>query len=227
MSPSNMEFSELRRQNAQLKVKRQTRICDENTLMLNLATLEIKSPDRIISMTSAGNFYEYCQKIKKNLVVTDALLKHCVPLEQDDNLFIRLINGTRKFHNLTCSVDSKYHKCLDKHMTCLEQLHEEFLECEGPDDWYEETRGICEKYQTILNCNYFKVSELCGLEAAHYIHLITIDVFDSVLPKEVKCNVSREPEGVTEALTDNQSNKIHFDCILCLTIFYLIYSNSF
>lgn len=218
MSPSNTDFASLRRQNQnnQDKLrKRRTittqRVCDENTLMLNLATLEIKSPDRIISMASAGNLYEYCQKIKKNLAVTDALLKQCVPLEHENNLYIRLINGTRQFHNLSCTIDSKYQKGLDKHMTCLTQLHEEFLECEGPDDWYEESRGICDEYETILSCNYIKVGELCGLEAAHYMHVIGKQVFDTVLPKGVKCEMSQEPSGVMEAFqeslgTHTQSN---------------------
>lgn len=227
MSPSNPDFASYRLQNQHNTDKLHKRqvvqkVCDENTLMLNLATLEIKSPDRIISMASAGNFYEYCQKIKKNLAVTDALLKHCVPLERENNLYIRLINGTRQFHNLSCTIDSKYHKCLDNHMTCLTQLHEEFLECEGPDDWYEEPRGICDKYETILNCNYIKVSELCGLEVAHYVHVIAKEVFDTVLPKGIKCEIRQEPDGVTAAFKENMANSIYSSDVLYLVILYII-----
>lgn len=232
LSPSNTDFATYHRRshyNQEKNYKRQVpqKVCDENTLMLNLATLEIKSPDRIISMASAGNLYEYCQKIKKNLAVTDALLKHCVPLERENNLYIRLINGTRRFHNLSCTIDSKYHKCLDTHMTCLTQLHEEFLECEGPDDWYEEPRGICAQYETILNCNYIKVSELCGLEAAHYLHLIAKEVFDTVLPKGIKCEASQEPDGVAEALKESLANKIYSNNALFYITFYFITISTF
>lgn len=219
MSPSNTDFASIRRQDKLYKrqVNATPKVCDENTLMLNLATLEIKSPDRIISLASAGNFYEYCQKIKKNLAVTDALLTHCVPLEHENNLYVRLINGTRQFHNLSCTMDSKYRKGLEKYMSCLTQLHEEFLECEGPDDWYEELQELCDDYETILNCNYIKVSELCGLEAAHYMHAIAKEVFNVVLPKGVKCEVSKEPddpEAFKESLGVITNQSISFPVVL-------------
>lgn len=207
LSPSNTDFVSFRQ--VRKVHKRQSVVCNENTLMLNLATLEIKSPDRIISLATGGDFYEYCQRIKKNLGVTDALLKNCVPMERDNNLYIRLINGTRVFHNLSCSIDAKYWKILDKHMPCLTQLHEEFLECEGPDDWYEELRTACDNYESILKCNYIKVGELCGVEAANVINSVAKEVFDVILPKNLKCEINIESGLVPEAFKTSHGTKNH------------------
>lgn len=62
------------------------------------------------------------------------------------------------------------------------------MDCEGPADWYEKTNitTVCKCYVDILNCNYVKTGELCGLELAHFMRHLTIDVFKPIIPKKCK-----------------------------------------
>lgn len=188
----------------QRSYKRHTpEICDDNKLMLTLAMLLINSPDRIITLISAGNLSDYCTKIKSSLSTVDGMLESCTPLEKANNLYIRLFNGTRSLYNMSCTCDGEFRKKYDEYQICYNQLHEELMECEGPDDWYEDSKqeAVCKNYEIVLTCNYVKISELCGLEAAHLMHLVAKDVFNAVLGENINCHMDVEPIGLAESFT--------------------------
>lgn len=46
-----------------VKPKRELAKCDEDQLMLQLAHLGVSSPDRIVSMTTAGDLAGLCKKV--------------------------------------------------------------------------------------------------------------------------------------------------------------------
>ena len=70
-----------------------------------------------------------------------------------------------------------------KQQICYEELYQEYLECEGPDDWFENSNSttVCIEFEAILNCYYVKTAELCGLKSAHLLRNIFIDVHEAVL----------------------------------------------
>lgn len=94
------------------------------------------------------------------------------------------------------------------------------MDCEGPADWYEKTNitTVCKCYIDILNCNYVKTGELCGLELAHYMRHLTIDVFKPIIPK--KCKTPRCLPIISDPMPCSGNITVDNLC-LCFPIFVI------
>lgn len=168
-------------------------ICDDNQLLLHLANLDIIGPDRIVTLITGSNINDFCQRINTTLEAVDRELQNCVVLSRA-NLYIRLLNGTQIANRMLCTNNS-LRDGYKKYEECIQQLHEEYLECEGPEDWFEDLHvdRVCDVYESIINCNYFKTAELCGLEAAHYTHALEREIFKAVTLVDCKLP-NKEPQ---------------------------------
>lgn len=111
-------------------------ICDENKLLLKLASLQIINPERILLyLIHNGNVLESCDKISKSLKLIENDEKNCKPLE-NDNLYMMLLNGLNVANNCFC-MNEKFLKIFKKNENCYKELYEEYIDCEGPADWFE------------------------------------------------------------------------------------------
>lgn len=105
---------------------------------------------------------------------------------------------------------------------CIHDLHEEYVDCEGPADWFEKSdqSAICQLvwnfffidhnkvsfriYQDILNCQYVKTAELCGLQAAQTLRCFSKDVLNGSMVTTCKTNDPpdvKSPMPVMQSLT--------------------------
>ncbi|KAJ6633822.1 hypothetical protein Bhyg_17895, partial [Pseudolycoriella hygida] len=169
-------------------------ICDENKLMLRLATMKVISPERIVLMFTTDNLLDLCRKLDANINEVKHEYKSCVPLKRD-NLYWMLFQGVETMHSKVCNCTKpgKLLKNLLDNRDCIVELREEYIDCEGPADWFEKENrtNLCEIYHDILNCQFVKTAELCGMDVAYSLRILTKTVFDGSLL--VKCNVGEPP----------------------------------
>lgn len=123
-----------------------------------------------------------------------------------DNLYVKLLNGTLALNRFLCS-NRKLRKHFDDHMNCYTSLHEDFIDCEGPDDWYEGTNhtAMCECMHTIMACNYQKTAQLCGLQAGHYLHALSREIFVSSMKDG--CDASMNEPNIPESLVASKAER--------------------
>lgn len=102
------------------------------------------------------------------------------------------MNGTQVVNRYLC-LNQHFRESFEKSLHCYRSLHEEIIDCEGPEDWYESQNGshVCDAMSQILTCNYQKIAQLCGLKAAHFFHLLSREIFFGVLQKS--CDLAGEP----------------------------------
>lgn len=207
--------------------------CDENQLMLQLAKLYIISPERIILQLTCSTVTEMCKELKLVLNKLNQQFQTCVPLPKE-NLYMKLLAGAHVLHEKVCESEDAclrefmvYWYKFSKHNTivlldvgksqdCLRLLRSDYMDCEGPADWYEKTNEtvVCKCYVDILNCNYVKTGELCGLELAHYMRHLTIDVFRPIIPK--KCKTPRCLPKISDPMPNEGGiNVIHLFLYIC------------
>lgn len=138
-----------------------------------------------------------------------------------DNIYLRLLNGTQILNKYLCC-NTKFRKIINANEKCLIMLHEKYLDCEGPDDWYEVTNEtqLCQTLNEILYCNYQKTVETCGSSLAHHLHNFSLKVHKAVLKANCDMSTSIEPI-ISEPLTHssaaaaaNTNNNINFLMIL-------------
>jgi hypothetical protein len=77
-------------------------LCDENKLLIQIAALQVVSPDRMISMLSTDNIIDFCRRIEMTIAVNAKEEKHCKPLPKD-NLYVKLLQGFRVFSDTICN----------------------------------------------------------------------------------------------------------------------------
>lgn len=113
--------------------------------MLALANLQIVNPERIILLlTSNTNNYEVCNKMSIALKNVELSQKHCKPLE-DNNLYMLLLHGLTMAHIQYCK-NNEFRNAFMENIECYKELHEEYIDCEGPADWFENSNEtkLCE-----------------------------------------------------------------------------------
>ncbi|KAG4071637.1 hypothetical protein HA402_011791 [Bradysia odoriphaga] len=169
-------------------------VCDEKKLMLRLATMKVISPERIVLMFTSDNLNDLCRKLGSNIDEVKHEFKSCTPLKRD-NLYWMLFQGVEAMYGKICN-STKPGKSLQNlinNRDCIVELREEYIDCEGPADWFEKENQttLCEIYHDVLNCQFVKTAELCGMEVAHSLRLLTKAVFDGTLL--FKCNVGDPP----------------------------------
>lgn len=119
----------------------------ENVLINALGQLGISSPENIMAMITLDS---PCKKLKPHL---NAFERHHEDVP-DTNLYARLFNAIRKFSSIYCGQDERYRKLFAKWQEVLLGLHEQFVDCDGQPDWFENTNttSVCASAENIMNC---------------------------------------------------------------------------
>lgn len=189
-------------------------ICNENELLLHLSSLEIIGPDRIVTLIAAENVNDFCIKLNTTLEAVASELKNCVVLSQE-NLYLHLLNGTQVINRMLCH-NEKFRKSYQKYEECIQQLYDEYRDCEGYADWFEDTdiQRLCQTYNSIISCNFYKTAEVCGVKAAHFIHYFGREVFKAVT--SVNCQSDAIKQDVPLPLS-SKSKTLTSKCIFIIT----------
>lgn len=134
---------------------------------------------------------------------------HLLP---NNSLYIRLYEGTKKFNSLFC-LNQEFKKKILTYVTCFNDLREEFIDCEGEGDWYENSNStsVCDTFKTIIECDYTRTAEECGDEAAFILTCLSKTVFETVLipkcelpkPKEMEKFEKSEAAKLIEAISSD------------------------
>lgn len=119
----------------------------ENVLLTSLARLEISGPEDVMTYITLDS---PCKQLKPYIRTFERHRKD-VP---DKKLFVRLFNAIKKFYSSYCGRDERYQKLFTKSQDELRNLHENFEDCEGAPDWYENMNATlrCEDARIIMNC---------------------------------------------------------------------------
>lgn len=121
----------------------------ENVLLNALGQLEISGPENIMTYISMDS---PCKKMRPHLNVFKRYEKD-IP---DKSLYVHLLKAVKKFYSIYCGRDRKYQKLFADWKDQLLGLHEQFIDCEGVPDWYEDSNAtsLCETASNIVNCYY-------------------------------------------------------------------------
>ncbi|CRK87300.1 CLUMA_CG001102, isoform A [Clunio marinus] len=119
----------------------------ENVLLNGLAQLEISSPENIMTYITHES---PCKKLKP-YVNAFKRYRHNLP---SNSLYVRLFKAVEKFRSIYCTNEDKYRRIFLQHQDELISLHEQFADCDGKPDWYENMNAsnLCEDAKNILNC---------------------------------------------------------------------------
>lgn len=81
--------------------------CNDNTLMLRLAQMQIISPERIVLMVlGSGGLVELCRTLRTNIEATTLELRGCAPFDAD-NLYWLLYRGVGVLFRKLCLQDNE------------------------------------------------------------------------------------------------------------------------
>lgn len=99
-----------------------------------------------------------------------------------DTLYMRLFGGAKKFHSLFC-LKEEFKKKMTQYLACFKDLREEFIDCSGEGDWFENSNLsiVCETSTNIAKCNFLRTMEECGENAALLLTCLTKSIFETVL----------------------------------------------
>lgn len=119
----------------------------ENVLLNALGQLEISGPENVMTYVTLESS---CKKLKPHLIVFERYRKDL----PDKMLYVRLFKAVKKFYSIYCGRDERFQKLFAKWQDQLQGLHEQFVDCEGDPDWYEESNvtNLCENAINIVNC---------------------------------------------------------------------------
>lgn len=137
-------------------------------------------------------FFVFISKVSDSLDSIDEFLKTCEPVDQKD-LYMQLIKGVDSLYQKICN-DGNFRTNFEKHFKCIQGLHTEFEDCNGPADWNEdmEKEKVCKAYADIVHCYSYKTENVCGDEAAHLMRDLSKAVVGSVLTHDCP-NTDMEP----------------------------------
>lgn len=175
-------------------------LCDENKLMLNLASMGITSPERILLfVTSTKTPYEVCEKLEHFINTTKIDQMNCVLMDGSNNLYQMLLNGIKALYSDYCRNEDFYKK-FNKHTICYQELNEEFIDCEGPADWFENSNktNSCSILNEVLECGFIKTAEICGNDAANLFKCLS----SYVIQKSMKFNCSKDFPNEFQKITN-------------------------
>jgi hypothetical protein len=154
--------------------------------MIRIAKLQIVSPDSLVTMLSSQNVFDFCRKCENTETANQKEESKCQPLPRD-NLYVKLLQGSKEFCSQILN-KAEVKKEYLKHESCFQELAEEFMDCQGPNDWYEATNLTlaCRTNKEILDCMMVKTVRMCGPRAAHLLFSLSRKPFEVVLQHDCK-----------------------------------------
>lgn len=148
----------------------------ENVLLNALGQLEISGPENIMAYVTLD---APCKKMKPYVSVYEKRHGN-VP---EKNLYVRLFKAIKKFHTIYCGRDERYRKLFSQTQDELLGLHEQFVDCDGQPDWFENTNSskVCKDAESIMNCYVESLRLEIGEIAARAWKCIFVHVFKEMM----------------------------------------------
>lgn len=133
----------------------------ENALLTALGRLMISSPEDIMTFITLDS---PCKHLKPYIEIFE---RHHKDLP-DNQLFVRLFKAIKTFNFIYCGRDERYRKLFAKWQDELLNLHENFEDCEGARDWYENINATvrCEDARSIEKCYVVALQTQLGVDVA-------------------------------------------------------------
>lgn len=153
----------------------------ENVLLNALGMLEISGPENVMTYIHLD---APCKKLKPYINVFERYRKD-VP---DKQLYIRLFNAIKKFHSIFCGRDERYRKLFAQWQDELLRLHEQFVDCQGAPDWYENPTTLCADASNVVNCNVETLRMEIGSDAANAFECIFVPIVNEAMIQP--CNLA-------------------------------------
>ncbi|EDW57608.2 uncharacterized protein [Drosophila virilis] len=195
----------------------ESRLCDDNPLVMQLARLYVVSPERIVLLLAQPMLMEACEEISDVVDHIRSATSNC--FISDDNIYGKLADGLKYYKEEVCdggadSSSSNKKRCasLNEAHSCLKELRTDMIECEAPADWYEQRNAtkVCQTFNDVLDCYYTRGAMLCGLEAARHLRSFAGDSMKRSMIHA--CDVNRrlprvmDPMPVITAASTNSLN---------------------
>uniref|UniRef100_W8BTQ5 Uncharacterized protein n=2 Tax=Ceratitis capitata TaxID=7213 RepID=W8BTQ5_CERCA len=194
-------------------------LCDEMQIMLHLACIRITSPERILLLLTWDSLPAACDKTASVLGHINDTLTDCTP-PQTNNLYMRLYKALVFFQGQMCTMAETKSKHMEKYRSCISELRDDLIDCEGPADWFEKRSKtyVCRQFTEIINCDYIRAALLCGLKPARMLRSFAAEVINKALVS--KCLVSSTLPHVHNPMSDVGS-RVPNNVIVCIYIFLL------
>lgn len=148
----------------------------ENVLLNALGQLQISGPENIMTYITQDS---PCKTLKPHIKTFERIHKDL----PDSQLFVRLFKAIEKFYFAYCGRDERYRKLFSPHDAELIALHEQFVDCEGSPDWYENPNSTtrCAEANEVVKCNVETLQTEIGERAAKAYQCIFEVVLDAVM----------------------------------------------
>jgi hypothetical protein len=119
----------------------------ENILLSALGQLQISGPEDIMEFTAMESS---CALIRPHLKVYE---KHHEDLP-DAKLYVRLFKAVEQFYAAFCGRNQRLRQLFTEHEDEMKALHEQFVDCDGAPDWYENKNDTtrCAEANSIVKC---------------------------------------------------------------------------
>lgn len=147
-----------------------------NVMLRELAELGVSRPEDVMSFVTNDLA---CKELKPHVRSFERYCKH-VP---DKKLYVRLFKAIRSFYSIFCRGDERYRKLFTQWQEELLSLHEQFVDCEGPPDWYENGNAtmLCSEAANIRNCYVETLRMEIGSGAAKAWENIFLNVLNQAM----------------------------------------------
>ncbi|XP_017469755.1 PREDICTED: uncharacterized protein LOC108361615 [Rhagoletis zephyria] len=157
-------------------------LCNEMQIMLHLACIRVTSPERILLLLTWDSVGNTCNSTHRVLGHINDTLTDCVP-SPTTNLYMRLYRALEFFDEQICGRAETKSKHLENYRSCISELRDDFIDCEGPADWFEKRSKayVCRQFTEIINCDYIRTALLCGLKPARMLRSFAAEIINKAL----------------------------------------------
>ncbi|XP_053954567.1 uncharacterized protein LOC128860833 [Anastrepha ludens] len=197
-------------------------LCDEMQIMLHLACIRVTSPERILLLLTWDSKNSTCNSVHRVLQHINDTLTDCVPLPSN-NLYMRLYRALQFFNGQICGKAETKSKHLENYRSCIAELREDLIDCEGPADWFEKRSNayVCRQFTEIINCDYLRAALLCGLKPARMLRSFAAEVLNKALVS--KCPITSTLPHVNNPMSDACSRMLPHVSPVQIYIFLLAF----
>lgn len=185
----------------------------ENVLLNALGQMEVSGPENIMNYITHDSA---CKELRRHIIVFERYRPHL----PDDELYVRLFKAIENFYAIYCGKDERYRKLFSRWQDELLRLHEQFVDCEGKPDWYENPNATtrCADAKVIMMCYV----DSLRLEIGEPVGKAWKCIFKSVLDKAMvqPCNFSKDEnfDGLGSA-----ANSLKAGAVLIVLILIIVF----
>ena len=194
---------------------------EENVMVNALGQLQVSGPENIMAYITLES---PCKKLKSSLNVFARYHKNV----DDKNLYIRLFKAIKKFHSIYCGPDERYRKLFSEYQDELLGLHEQFVDCDGDPDWFENPNNtkLCADAESVVNCYVQSLKLEIGEVVSKAWKCIFTQVLNEVLLSP--CNFLTKHKGInSHEVFGSRSSSISYSNPMLLLLLFVILVMSY